>query len=69
MQALSLISISKLQQNLKEFAEKNLQEQVEVNTLASDMLKLSNYEQVYIIHGREDSLKIIRKQKNRLLIK
>ncbi|MCP1144638.1 methyl-accepting chemotaxis protein [Lysinibacillus endophyticus] len=57
MQALSLISISKLQQNLKEFAENNLQEQVEVNTLASDMLKLSNYEQVYIIHGREDSLK------------
>ncbi|SOC23752.1 methyl-accepting chemotaxis protein [Ureibacillus xyleni] len=57
MQALSLISISKLQQSLNEFAEKNLHEQVEVNTLASDMLKLSNYEQAYIIHGKADSLK------------
>ena len=57
MQALSLISISTLQQNLKEFAEKNLQEQMEVNNLANDILKLSNYEQAYIIHGKQEALK------------
>lgn len=56
MQTLSYISISKLQQNLNTFANQNLQEQIQINNLASNISKLSNYEQEFIIHGNEDTL-------------
>lgn len=56
MQTLSFISISKLQQNLNTFANQNLQEQTQINNLASNIAKLSNYEQEFIIHGNKETL-------------
>lgn len=56
MQILSYINITRLQQNLNLFAEENLQEQVKINNFASDIAKLSNYQQHYLITGKEDSL-------------
>ncbi|MBM7607685.1 methyl-accepting chemotaxis protein [Lysinibacillus composti] len=56
MQILSYINITRLQENLNLFAEENLHEQVKINNFASDIAKLSNYQQHYLITGKEDSL-------------
>ncbi|WP_246027614.1 MULTISPECIES: methyl-accepting chemotaxis protein [Lysinibacillus] len=69
MQALSYISISKLQQNLKDFAEQNMQEQAQINNLGNNILNLSNYEQAYIIHGGEDALNNYNDMKKTITLK
>lgn len=57
MSILSYTNISKLQNNLRDFADHNLQQQIQINNLASDIAKLSNHEQTYIITGEEATLK------------
>ncbi|MDN4492674.1 methyl-accepting chemotaxis protein [Ureibacillus aquaedulcis] len=56
MQTLSYINISNLQDSLSNFAEENLEEQVQINKLASDISQLSNFELAYIIHAQDDIL-------------
>lgn len=56
MQTLSYISISKLEHSLNTFANENLEEQIKINSLASNISKLSNYEQEFIIHGNKETL-------------
>nr|WP_232337002.1 methyl-accepting chemotaxis protein [Lysinibacillus timonensis] len=66
IQILSYINITKLQQSLSNFADQNLQEQIQINNLASDISKLSNYEQTYIILGDENKLTSYYRIKDRL---
>lgn len=58
MCALSYANISSLQKNLRQFADYNLQQQMQINDLASEIAKLSNYEQSYIITGEESVLQL-----------
>lgn len=48
---LSYVTISNLQQQMKEFTEKNVQEQLTVNQLAYEIARLTNLEQAYLISG------------------
>nr|WP_230199422.1 methyl-accepting chemotaxis protein [Bacillus ndiopicus] len=56
MQLLSYTNITKLQASLRDFANKNLQQQIQINNLASDIAKLSSHEQTYLITGKEEIL-------------
>ncbi|MEO4054855.1 CHASE3 domain-containing protein [Solibacillus sp. CAU 1738] len=56
MQLLSYTNITRLQTSLRSFADENLQHQIQINNLASDIAKLSSYEQTYIIRGKEEIL-------------
>ncbi|MCH7322603.1 methyl-accepting chemotaxis protein [Solibacillus sp. MA9] len=51
MQILSYINITNLQNNLREFSDENLEQQMLINTLVTDIAKLSSHEQGYIITG------------------
>ncbi|WP_411829998.1 methyl-accepting chemotaxis protein [Metasolibacillus meyeri] len=56
MQLLSYTNITKLQTSLRDFADENLQHQIQINSLASDIAKLSSHEQTYLITGKEEIL-------------
>lgn len=56
MQIVAYLNITKLQTSLRDFADINLQEQVQINGLASDIAKLSNYEQTFIITAQDSTL-------------
>lgn len=56
MQLLSYTNITRLQSSLRLFADENLQQQIQINNLASDIAKLSNFEQSYIITGNDQAL-------------
>lgn len=51
MQILSYINITNLQNNLRKFADENLEQQMHINNLVTDIAKLSSHEQGYIITG------------------
>ncbi|WP_369436101.1 methyl-accepting chemotaxis protein [Lysinibacillus fusiformis] len=51
MGILSYVNITNLQQQMKDFTEKNVQEQLTVNQLAYEIARLTNLEQAYIISG------------------
>ncbi|MGE7093576.1 methyl-accepting chemotaxis protein [Lysinibacillus sp. NPDC048646] len=51
MGILSYVNITNLQQQMKDFTEKNVQEQLTVNQLAYEIARLTNLEQAYIITG------------------
>jgi len=51
MGILSYNNITNLQQQMKDFTEKNVQEQLTVNQLAYEIARLTNLEQAYIITG------------------
>ena len=53
MQILSYINITNLQNSLRDFAEKDLKQQMLINNLASDIAKLSSHDQTYLITGDE----------------
>jgi|GEM_PF-330559 len=48
---LSYINITNLQQQMEDFTEKNVQEQLTVNQLAYEIARLTNLEQAYLITG------------------
>lgn len=48
---LSYINIQNLQRQMKDFTEKNVQEQLTVNQLAYEIARLTNLEQAYLITG------------------
>lgn len=56
MLILSYMNITRLQQSLHDFSEKNLQEQTEIYKLSTDVSDLTIYEQNYIIYGDKESL-------------
>lgn len=56
MQLLSYTNITKLQNSLQSFADENLQQQMQINNLASDLAKLSSHEQTFLITGKEEVL-------------
>ncbi|MEG0472011.1 MAG: methyl-accepting chemotaxis protein [Solibacillus sp.] len=56
MQILSYINITNLQNSLRDFADENLQEQMLINSLASDIAKLTSHEQTFLITGDEKYL-------------
>lgn len=66
MQVLSYINITNLQNNLREFADKNLQQQIQINNLASDIAKLSSFEQTYLITEQESALTAYHETKERI---
>lgn len=66
MQILSYINITNLENNLREFAEENLQQQMHINSLASDIAKLSSHEQTYLITGDEKFLQLYEETKERI---
>lgn len=66
IQLLSYINITKLQQSLSNFADENLKEQVQINNLANDIAKLTNYEQEFIISGSDETLTAYFEVKDRL---
>lgn len=66
IQLLSYINITKLQQSLSNFADENLKEQVQINSLANDIAKLTNYEQEFIINGSDETLTAYYEVKDRL---
>ena len=51
MGALSYVNITNLQQQMKDFTEKNVQEQLTLNQLAYEIAKLTTLEQGYLITG------------------
>ncbi len=51
MGILSYVNITNLQQQMKDFTEKNVQEQLTVNQLAYEIARLTNLEQAYLITG------------------
>ncbi|MFJ8103166.1 methyl-accepting chemotaxis protein [Lysinibacillus sp. NPDC096212] len=51
MGLLSYINIQNLQRQMKDFTEKNVQEQLTVNQLAYEISRLTNLEQAYLITG------------------
>ncbi|MFB7157239.1 methyl-accepting chemotaxis protein [Lysinibacillus sp. NPDC056232] len=51
MGLLSYINIQNLQSQMKDFTEKNVQEQLTVNQLAYEIARLTNLEQAYLITG------------------
>ena len=51
MGTLAYVNITNLQQQMKEFTEKNVHEQLTVNLLAYEISKLTNLEQAYLITG------------------
>lgn len=57
MQILSYINITNLQNNLRDFANENLKQQMLINNLVTDIAKLSSHEQGYIITGDNYHLK------------
>lgn len=63
MQLLSYTNITKLQTSLRDFADENLQQQIQINNLASDIAKLSSHEQTYLITGKEEILQDYEKSK------
>lgn len=63
MTVLSYTNITNLQQNLRQFADHNLQQQIQINNLASDIAKLSNYEQAYIITAEAQALQLYDEKK------
>lgn len=56
MEVLSYTNITKLQTSLRDFADENLQQQISINNLASDIAKLSSHEQTFLITGKEETL-------------
>lgn len=56
MQILSYVNITKLQTSLREFADENLAQQMQINSLASDIAKLSSHEQTYLLTGDDKNL-------------
>lgn len=66
MQVLSYINITNLQTSLREFADKNLQEQIQINSLASDIAKLSSYEQTFIITAQDNALVSYEEMKSKI---
>ena len=53
MQIISYINITNLQNSLRDFADENLEQQILINNLASDIAKLSSHDQTYLITGDE----------------
>ena len=51
MGVLSYVNITNLQQQMKDFTEKNVQEQLTLNQLAYEIAKLTTLEQAYLISG------------------
>lgn len=51
MGLISYINIQNLQRQMKDFTEKNVQEQLTVNQLAYEIARLTNLEQAYLITG------------------
>ena len=51
MGLLSHMNIQNLQRQMKDFTEKNVQEQLTVNQLAYEIARLTNLEQAYLITG------------------
>lgn len=66
MQILSYINITNLEKNLREFAAENLKQQMHINSLASDIAKLSSHEQTYLITGDEKFLQLYEDSKERI---
>lgn len=66
MQLLSYTNITRLQSSLRIFADENLQHQIQINNLASDIAKLSNFELTYIITGKEQTLTDFQTTKNKI---
>ncbi|MER2107294.1 MAG: methyl-accepting chemotaxis protein [Solibacillus sp.] len=66
MNVLSYANTTNLQQNLRQFADHNLQQQIQINDLASEIAKLSNYEQAYIITGEETALTLYDEMKQKI---
>ena len=56
MQILSYVNITKLQTSLRDFAEENLAQQMQINSLAADIAKLSSHEQTYLLTGDDKYL-------------
>lgn len=56
MQILSYVNITKLQTSLRDFADENLAQQMQINSLASDIAKLSSHEQTYLLTGDDKYL-------------
>ena len=56
MQILSYINITNLQNSLRDFADENLEQQMLINNLASDIAKLSSHDQTYLMTGDEEYL-------------
>ena len=56
MQILSYVNITKLQTSLRDFADENLAQQMQINSLASDIAKLSSHEQTYLLTGEDKYL-------------
>lgn len=53
MLVVSASNLSALQSELKDFAEKDIADQLQVNQLATDISKMANAEQSYIITGKD----------------
>lgn len=66
MNVLSYVNSTSLQSNLRQFADHNLQQQMQINDLASEIAKLSNYEQTYIITGEEKALTLYDEMKKKI---
>lgn len=56
MQTLSYINITNLEKSLREFADENLEQQILITNLASDIAKLSSHDQSFLITGDEKYL-------------
>ncbi|MEG0385683.1 MAG: methyl-accepting chemotaxis protein [Solibacillus sp.] len=66
MQILSYINITNLQNSLRDFADENLKEQMQINSLASDIAKLTSHEQTFLITGDEKYLQAFEKTKSQI---
>ncbi|MEK4425313.1 methyl-accepting chemotaxis protein [Solibacillus sp. FSL K6-1523] len=64
MQILSYINITNLQNSLRDFADENLKEQMQINSLASDIAKLTSHEQTFLITGDEKYLQAFENTKS-----
>lgn len=58
MQILSYVNITKLQTSLRDFSDENLTQQMQINSLASDIAKLSSHEQTYLLTGDDKYLQL-----------
>jgi methyl-accepting chemotaxis protein len=64
MLVVSASNLSALQSELKDFAEKDIAEQLQVNQLATDISKMANAEQSYVITGKDNFINTYNSKKD-----
>lgn len=64
MLTVSSTNLKTLQSELKEFTEKDMAEQLQINQLATDISKMANAEQSYVITGKDNFLNTYKSKKD-----